>query len=457
MAHILIVDDDPAAREFLATLLGYRGHRLREAANGAEALRFARAEPPDLVVTDILMPTMDGFEFARQLRTDARIATTPVIFYSASFRQGEAKALAQACGACHLEKPAEPETILKTVDAALAQGPSPVPLPLPQEFDREHLRLVTDRLAHEVEQLKSVNARLTALMEISRLLALEEDRHRLLVEVCHSARDILRARYAALGMLDEKSGRLRPYLISGLEDAQAAALGTPLAGMGPFQKILSRGRPWRCRNLLTHPDAATFFLHHPRVHSFLGVPIASPHRLHGVLCLSDKLGAEEFHAEDERLAVALGTQLGVAYENALRREEIKHCLAQLHQETAEKTQANALLHESRRRWQALFDNTRDALLVADEGGYLVEVNPAACILLGYDREEFLRLHIWDLLSPSDLPAGQDLWRTILAAGKGEGEWTLRHWEGMAIEIEYRVVPHFVPGLHLAVLRRRSPK
>ena len=70
MAVILIVDDGAANREYLAALLGYGGHRLLQAADGAEGLEFAKAERPDLVIADILMPTMDGYELVRQMRLD---------------------------------------------------------------------------------------------------------------------------------------------------------------------------------------------------------------------------------------------------------------------------------------------------------------------------------------------------------------------------------------------------
>jgi CheY-like chemotaxis protein len=102
MSTILIVDDRPTNRELLMTLLGYGGHRLMEAGDGAEALALMRAERPDLVITDILMPTMDGFEFVQQLRADPALAATPVVFYTATYRAQEARILAQACGVEHV-------------------------------------------------------------------------------------------------------------------------------------------------------------------------------------------------------------------------------------------------------------------------------------------------------------------------------------------------------------------
>src|SRR4051812_43791783 len=62
MATILIVDDRPSNREFLVTLLGYNGHHLLQASDGAEALGVVRTLHPDLIIADILMPTMDGYE-----------------------------------------------------------------------------------------------------------------------------------------------------------------------------------------------------------------------------------------------------------------------------------------------------------------------------------------------------------------------------------------------------------
>src|SRR5205085_2079069 len=127
-------------------LLGYRGHQLLEAGDGAEGLKTARAEVPDLVIADILMPTMDGYEFVRRLRAEPTIAGTPVIFYTANYHEQETRALASACGVSHiLTKPAKPEVVLLTVDAALGVAPLPAPPPPVAEFDREHLRVLTDK------------------------------------------------------------------------------------------------------------------------------------------------------------------------------------------------------------------------------------------------------------------------------------------------------------------------
>src|ERR1700735_3111130 len=98
MATILIVDDQPLNRQFLATLLGYFDHDILEAGNGIEALQTLRENHVDLVITDVLMPTMDGYDFLPRTRVDQLLLHTPVIFYTAAHYEHEARVMAEACG-----------------------------------------------------------------------------------------------------------------------------------------------------------------------------------------------------------------------------------------------------------------------------------------------------------------------------------------------------------------------
>src|ERR1700689_1019411 len=98
MATVLVVGDHPANRELGGTLLRYRGHTLLEAGNGAEALRVARAQHPDLIITDLVMPVIDGYELVRELRSDPGLAKTRVIFYTANYLREETEPIAAALG-----------------------------------------------------------------------------------------------------------------------------------------------------------------------------------------------------------------------------------------------------------------------------------------------------------------------------------------------------------------------
>ena len=89
MAAILILENRAVDRTFLATLLKSAGHAVNEASDGAEGLRLAELSPHDLVISDILMPTVDSYEFVRRLRSLPGSTYTPAHFYTATSHQGE--------------------------------------------------------------------------------------------------------------------------------------------------------------------------------------------------------------------------------------------------------------------------------------------------------------------------------------------------------------------------------
>ena len=110
LGPILVVEDVSNILELLEITLRFKGYRVMTARDGKEALDRVAEERPTLIITDILMPTMDGYEFVRQLRSDPAIAATPVIFYTAHYLEREARDLAAQCGVRHiLTKPAEPD------------------------------------------------------------------------------------------------------------------------------------------------------------------------------------------------------------------------------------------------------------------------------------------------------------------------------------------------------------
>src|SRR5512145_1893472 len=98
MATILIVDTRSTDRQLYLTLLSSFGHRVLEAGDGVQALELARTELPDLVITDIVMPNMDGFTLARRLRAEPLLAGVPVIFQTAHYLESEIHKLAAASG-----------------------------------------------------------------------------------------------------------------------------------------------------------------------------------------------------------------------------------------------------------------------------------------------------------------------------------------------------------------------
>ena len=174
MASILVLDDRAANRDLLSTVLCSAGHTVMQADSGATALPVARLQRPDLIIADILMPVMDGYEFVRRLRRDPVLAETRVIFCTATYLEEDVTKLAAGCGVEHIIlKPCGAPGILETVALALAAGPT-VPSALEaMSYEREHVRVLNDRLMAKVIELEDINAAHEALSRAPSLDVLE--------------------------------------------------------------------------------------------------------------------------------------------------------------------------------------------------------------------------------------------------------------------------------------------
>ncbi len=390
MATILVVDDHPTNRELVVTLLGYADHRLLEASDGVEALDLAKIERPDLMIVDILMPTMDGFELVRQLREDPTLAQTPVIFSTATYLGSEARSLAEKCGVSHiLFKPSEPELILNVVNEMLGVSTPVVPQVNDQEFLQEHLRLLTNKLVVNSSHLQQIVERLTALISVGQELTQEQDPQRLLEKFCHAVRNIVGAKYAALGILNDDGQTLRHFYVSGLTSEHMARIGPPPTADSLMGRLIVENQPIRIDDLNTVPRHAHFPPNHPTMHSFLGTPVKSPTRTYGWLYVTDKLGIEVFDDEDEQVLVVLAGQVAVTYENAQLYDQLRHHAAELEMRVEKRS---VELIRAKEHVEAILNNTSDAILVVRMDGTISQANTALGIQFDYDPQELVGRH-----------------------------------------------------------------
>ena len=123
MARILIVEDQDDNRKILRDLLGAAGFEVMEAVNGAEGVAATKRERPDLVLMDIQMPEMDGYEATRRIKGDPETAMIPVLVVTSYALSGdEERARAAGCDA-YVTKPFSPRALLATVRTWLT-GPA---------------------------------------------------------------------------------------------------------------------------------------------------------------------------------------------------------------------------------------------------------------------------------------------------------------------------------------------
>ncbi|MDT4965265.1 MAG: hypothetical protein QOJ64_2 [Acidobacteriota bacterium] len=420
MSKILIVDDSELNRELMVNLLGSRDHIISEASDGAEALQVARLERPDLVISDVLMPTMDGYEFVRQLRADPIVGQTPVIFMTGNYLGREARALAESCGVSSiLYRPCNQEEVLRSVNATLEGPTNPEKLLPPErlEFDREHLQLLTDTLSEKSDQLSAANLKLGALIELSQQLASEHDPLKLMKEYTRVAREIIGTKWNALGVLSEDSQTLQHFHTVGLDDEIAKLLSPPSLVDGMFGNLLKDGRSCRIRILDGDPQTSGWPSDFPPLSSCLSLPIIFQKRVYGWICLANKLGAEEFSDEDEQLAVTLVTQMAAAYENAMLYSAARNRTVELEREIAERKRAEVALRESEIRYRRLFEAARDGILILDAKTLkITDVNPFMTEFLGYSRDEFLGKELWEIGFFDDKEASKATFRALQSTG-----------------------------------------
>jgi two-component system cell cycle response regulator len=127
MARILVVEDNPINLELMSYLLRAWGHEVRQATDGVAGLAAARRESPDLIICDIQMPGLDGYDVARQLKTDPALRGVPALAVTALAMVGDRERALQAGFDGHIAKPIEPESFMAAL-AGFLDGPAGTPV-----------------------------------------------------------------------------------------------------------------------------------------------------------------------------------------------------------------------------------------------------------------------------------------------------------------------------------------
>ena len=205
---------------------------------------------------------------------------------------------------------------------------------------------VRDRLDGVLDEQERLLDLLDAVQSITAELSLDA----VLTRIVSTAGRLVDARYVALGVLTDGPERgLRTFIHQGMDPAVVRRIGDLPTGHGLLGLLTDDPRPIRLHDLGAHPRSYGFPEHHPRMSSFLGVPVRTRDRVFGNLYLTEKAGGADFTEFDESVAVALAGSAGVAIENATLYEA-----AARRQEWLTATAAvNALLADDRSADQAL--------------------------------------------------------------------------------------------------------
>lgn len=209
MTRVLLVDDREDNLYYLTALLGTQGCDVEAARHGAEALVKARKAPPDVVISDLLMPVMDGYTLLRHWKSDDRLKHVPFIVYTATYTEPEDEQLALNLGAdAFILKPAEPEAFVRRLRQVLASASALVPtLPAKPSGDdqglfREYSEILIRKLEAKTLQLEESNQTLqkdiAARELVEAALRESEAKFRLLTEEASERAAVLDALFSSV-------------------------------------------------------------------------------------------------------------------------------------------------------------------------------------------------------------------------------------------------------------------
>ena len=173
--RILVVDDNTDIQDMLKSMMEHQGWEVCQAANGKEALEIAQNQTPDLIVSDILMPVMDGYALCRLCKADPKLKDIPFVFYTATYTDPHEKDFALDLGAdSFVDKPQKPSTLIKILKDLLEKKKSTQSQPRKMfgeemEFFRRHNEILFSKLEKKMSDLEAANLELRKAEEQYRL------------------------------------------------------------------------------------------------------------------------------------------------------------------------------------------------------------------------------------------------------------------------------------------------
>jgi CheY-like chemotaxis protein len=358
VAKILVVDDRALCREFLVTLLSFAQHQVFEAADGLEALKIIKKENPELIITDLLMPTMNGYELVQHIKSDLAMANIPIIFYTASYLIEEAKLLAETCGVKHvIYKPSKPELIIEVVNDAIGGVPVKdsavekvilthevtqnnndiiklgeqlkmyvdemekvkktidVIIDNTTEQPAEHHKLIkfSELFSDDLKKVDTLSHQLVALSELTLNAVMLHHPKNILLLFVENGRHILGCQYGAVGIFNSDKAEFKYLMTTGMSDSDNPKMVPFKKDHSLVKKIIDNKGLLvldNSKEKIELPD------HHPDVKYILGAKLSTASHLYGFIYFSDKLDGSAFTEDDIKIFGALELNLSHLYENA---------------------------------------------------------------------------------------------------------------------------------------------
>ncbi len=362
-ANIVVVDDAVLNVMGLINILESQGHKVRVASDGSQALSEIEKEVPELILLDIIMPDMDGFEVCQHLKADDRTRQIPIIFLSALQDLSQKTKAFAAGGVDYITKPFQAEEVLSRIETHLAIGR------LREELKRKNTELQEEIVAHERHKAELQQYR-------NHLEDIVKERTRELQQ------EIAERKQTELALLEsqeewERTFDTIPDLIA-IIDKNHRIVRVNQAMRNRLQDIP--------KDVLTDPC-------HNIVHGTTHPPISCPHSA----LLKD--GYERtVEIYEERLQGHFVLSVSPFYEP---NGELTGCVHVLHDIT-ERKKAEEALRESEERFRSTFEQAAVGIAHATLDGRFIRINQRFCDILGYKHDKLMRSSFDDITHTDDI-------------------------------------------------------
>ncbi|MDP2368883.1 EAL domain-containing protein [Rhodoferax sp.] len=401
--RVLIVDDREDNRYLLRVLMQGHGFEVEEAPDGVRALEMARTRVPDLVISDLLMPVMDGYTLLRHWKADAALRRTPFVVYTATYTQPKDEHLALDMGAdAFIVKPAEPDVFMGRVHEVLqAASRHPQAARAPTVSEPESLKVYNEVLVDKLEkrsaqleqhvaelrlaqeQILRLNRLYAALSETNKAIVHAPDKAYLFAELCRIAVQRGGLAMAWVGWLDPVTQEVVPVARSGGEPAWLKRLA-PLSLLGPprvpIELAMVHGKPYLSNDLQADPALALIADDLSRLgyQSAASFPLRVADRLVGGVSL---FATEKNFFDRELLDLVTEMVSDVAFALSNLEKEAQRQLAQERLRSSEEA--------SRLNSRAVEASANGIMIseLASAGLHIIYVNPAFERITGYSAEE----------------------------------------------------------------------
>jgi diguanylate cyclase (GGDEF)-like protein len=350
MTSVLIVDDKEENLYYLQALFTGHGYTVTTARHGAEALVKARHSPPDIVVSDLLMPVMDGYTLLRHWKSDARLAQIPFIVYTATYTEVEDEQLALSLGAdAFILKPAEPDEFLARVREVQARVGTIAPAEPNQPVGDENdlMKVYSETLIRKLEQkslqleetnralqdsatrIERLNRVYAVLSQINALIVRASDRADVFEQACRIAVAAGGFRMSMIGILDQVTKKIVPTASAGKDATLLEAVGSVLSSSEEasntlIARVVREKLAHVVNNLQSDPRVVLSkdYAEHG-VRSLVVLPLIVAGESVGVLALFAS-EADYFHEEEMQLLTELADDVAFAIDHIDKREKLEY-------------------------------------------------------------------------------------------------------------------------------------